>query len=155
MTRAAALLTAVTVTLSVTGAAMDGRRRPAEATAVANSSAVDRPARPAIRPSAHVRAAHRTAIRPAPPPAPAVTSGSVWDRLAECEAGGNWQENAGTIFDGGLQFHPGTWTAYAPDGYPAEAWQASREQQIAVAERVLADQGWGAWPACARKLGLR
>lgn len=100
----------------------------------------------------------RVAKKPAPPVS-VVAAGStpvgIWDRLAQCEAGGNWAENSGTIFDGGLQFHPGTWSAYKPAGYPAEAWQATREQQIYVAERVLADQGWKAWPACSRKLGLR
>lgn len=87
--------------------------------------------------------------------APAVTSGSVWDRLAMCESGGRWAYNGSSGYDGGLQFSPGTWTAYKLSGYPAYAWQASREQQIAVAERVLASQGWGAWPACSSKLGLR
>lgn len=108
-------------------------------------------------------AAHLT---PAPPPAPepepvveeaaapAVASGSVWDRLAQCEAGGNWASTVGT-YEGGLQFHPSTWDAYKPAGYPGAAYEASREQQIAVGELVLADQGWGAWPACSRKLGLR
>lgn len=79
---------------------------------------------------------------------------TVWDRLAECESGGNWQSTVG-LYEGGLQFHPQTWDAYKPAGYPAAAYQASREQQILVAERVLASQGWGAWPACSAKLGLR
>lgn len=79
---------------------------------------------------------------------------SIWDRLAQCEAGGNWASTVG-LYEGGLQFHPGTWDAYKYRGYPAAAYQASREQQIAVAERVLDAQGWGAWPACSRKLGLR
>jgi resuscitation-promoting factor RpfB len=88
-------------------------------------------------------------------PAPARASGSVWDRLAKCESGGRWSYNGSSGFDGGLQFHPSTWRAYKPSGYPAYAWQASRNQQIAVAEKVLGSQGWGAWPACSRKLGLR
>ncbi len=87
--------------------------------------------------------------------APAVPSGSVWDRLAKCESNNRWSYNGGSGFDGGLQFHPKTWTAYKLDGYPTYAWQATREQQIAAAERVLEVQGWGAWPACSRKLGLR
>ena len=106
--------------------------------------------------------AHPGTPPPPPPPpapkkkasAPAVSSGSVWDRLARCESGGNWASTVGT-FEGGLQFHPSTWDAYKPGGYPNHAYQASREQQIAVAKRVLADQGWAAWPACSRKLGLR
>lgn len=78
--------------------------------------------------------------------------GSVWDSLAGCEAGGNWHTDTGNGFLGGLQFEPGTWASHGGVGYAASA---SREQQIAVAERVLADQGWGAWPACSAKLGLR
>jgi len=77
---------------------------------------------------------------------------SAWDRLAQCEAGGNWNINTGNGFSGGLQFTPGTWRAFGGTG---AAWQASRETQIAVAERVLAAQGWGAWPSCSSKMGLR
>jgi nucleoid-associated protein YgaU len=77
--------------------------------------------------------------------------GSTWDRLAQCESGGNWSINTGNGFYGGLQFTAGTWAAL---GGPGLAQHATREQQIAVAERVLAKQGWGAWPACSRKLGL-
>ena len=77
---------------------------------------------------------------------------SVWDRLAMCESTGNWSINTGNGFSGGLQFTPQTWRAFGGKG---QAHQASREEQIAVAERVLEGQGWGAWPACSRKLGLR
>ena len=76
---------------------------------------------------------------------------STWDALAECESGGDWGTNTGNGFAGGLQFTPSTWAAFGGDGNPAAA---SREQQIAVAERVLDGQGWGAWPACSAKLGL-
>ena len=78
-------------------------------------------------------------------------SGSVWDRLAECESGGNWSINTGNGFYGGLQFSLSTWRAYGGTGMPHEA---SREEQIAVAERVQDGQGWGAWPACTAKLGI-
>jgi hypothetical protein len=78
--------------------------------------------------------------------------GSTWDRLAQCESSGNWSANTGNGFSGGLQFTPSTWKAFGGQGV---AHQASREQQIAVAERVLKGQGWGAWPACSKKLGLR
>jgi resuscitation-promoting factor RpfA len=77
---------------------------------------------------------------------------STWDRLARCESNGNWSINTGNGYSGGLQFSPRTWKAFGGIGL---AHHASREQQIAVAERVLAKQGWGAWPACSRKLGLR
>ncbi len=93
--------------------------------------------------------------RPLTPRAPkAAAGGSVWDRLAQCESSGNWSSNVGT-FDGGLQFLPSTWRAYGGAQYAPYANQATRQQQIAVAERVLAGQGWRAWPACSRKLGLR
>lgn len=84
--------------------------------------------------------------------AQAAVSSSVWDLLAGCEAGGNWSTNTGNGFYGGLQFAPGTWSSHGGRGL---ASSASREEQIAVAERVLASQGWGAWPACSIKLGLR
>lgn len=79
---------------------------------------------------------------------------SDWDRLAQCEAGGNWAINTGNGFHGGLQFAPSTWRGFGGAEFAPYAYQATREQQIAVAERVLAGQGWGAWPACSRKLGL-
>ena len=84
--------------------------------------------------------------------APSVASGGVWDRLAQCESGGNWSINTGNGFYGGLQFTPSTWRGYGGTGMPH---QASREQQIAVAKKVQAGQGWGAWPACTAKLGIR
>ncbi|WP_069162262.1 resuscitation-promoting factor Rpf1 domain-containing protein [Nocardia altamirensis] len=79
---------------------------------------------------------------------------SDWDRLAQCEAGGNWGINTGNGFQGGLQFSPSTWRAHGGGEYAASANQATREQQIAVAEKVLASQGWGAWPSCSANLGL-
>ncbi|ASF13236.1 resuscitation-promoting factor Rpf1 domain-containing protein [Nocardia brasiliensis] len=79
---------------------------------------------------------------------------SDWDRLAQCEAGGNWGINTGNGFQGGLQFSPSTWKAHGGGEYAASANQATREQQIAVAEKVLASQGWGAWPSCSANLGL-
>jgi resuscitation-promoting factor RpfA len=79
---------------------------------------------------------------------------SDWDHLAQCEAGGNWGINTGNGFQGGLQFSPSTWKAHGGGEYAASANQASREQQIAVAEKVLASQGWGAWPSCSSSLGL-
>jgi len=79
----------------------------------------------------------------------------VWDTLARCEAGGNWATNTGNGYAGGLQFAPGTWFAFGGTAYAPSAAAATREQQIAVARLVLAGQGWGAWPACSAKLGLR
>lgn len=97
-------------------------------------------------PAPAVRAPQTRAIS-----APAVASGSVWDRIAACESGGNWAINTGNGFYGGLQFTLGTWRAYGGSGMPQNA---SREQQIAVAKRVQAGQGWGAWPVCSIKAGV-
>ncbi len=77
---------------------------------------------------------------------------ATWDRLAECESGGNWSINTGNGYYGGVQFSARSWAAVGGDGLPH---QASRAEQIYRAERLLDAQGWGAWPACSRKLGLR
>src|ERR1700738_817872 len=74
-----------------------------------------------------------------------------WDAVAQCESGGNWHANTGNGAYGGLQFKPATWARYGGVGNPAAA---SREEQIAVADRVLADQGLGAWPKCGTASGL-
>ncbi len=84
--------------------------------------------------------------------APASADHYDWTGVAQCESSGNWSINTGNGFYGGLQFTPSTWRGYGGTGMPH---QASREQQIAVAERVQAGQGWGAWPACTAKLGIR
>ena len=86
------------------------------------------------------------------PAAHAGNGGTVWDRLAQCESSGNWSINTGNGYSGGLQFARKTWLAFGGTGAPHNA---SREQQIAVAERVLAQQGWGAWPSCSRRIGVR
>lgn len=85
-------------------------------------------------------------------PAPAVAGGSTWDQLAQCESGGNWSINTGNGFYGGLQFTQSSWTAAGGSGSPQNA---SREEQIRVAQNLQSMQGWGAWPACAAQLGLR
>ena len=77
-----------------------------------------------------------------------------WDTLAACESGGNWNINTGNGFHGGLQFSPGTWAAYGGTAYAPTADKATREQQIRVAEQVLAAQGWGPWAGCSAALGL-
>jgi LysM repeat protein len=101
-----------------------------------------------------------TVVTPAPAPvqqqpvsvaAPVVADGSVWDRLAMCEATGNWAISTGNGFYGGLQFTVSSWAAVGGSGMPN---QASREEQIMRGQMLQARQGWGAWPACAAKLGL-
>jgi hypothetical protein len=89
---------------------------------------------------------------PAPVAAPTGGGGGRWDALAQCESGGNWAINTGNGYYGGLQFSLQTWHAFGGSGMPNEN---SREAQIAVAERVLASQGWGAWPSCSSQLGYR
>jgi len=106
---------------------------------------------------------------PAPPPAPAAVSvtqpsppaaasvttaapassgGANWSAIAACESGGNWSASTGNSFYGGLQFTEQTWLGYGGGQYASSANQATKAQQIAVAERVLAGQGIGAWPTC-------
>ena len=84
-------------------------------------------------------------------PAANAAPASTWDALAQCESGGNWATNTGNGFYGGLQFTQQAWNGVGMSGSPMNA---SREQQIEAAERLLAQQGWGAWPACSSKLGL-
>jgi len=88
----------------------------------------------------------------APAPPSSAPSSGVWASLAQCESGGNWSIDTGNGYYGGLQFSLSTWQGYGGSGMPHEA---SASEQIAVAERVQASQGWGAWPACSAELGLR
>ncbi|MDF3141765.1 MULTISPECIES: transglycosylase family protein [unclassified Streptomyces] len=73
---------------------------------------------------------------------------SEWDAVAQCESGGNWSINTGNGYYGGLQFSASTWAAYGGTAYASTADQASKGQQIEIAEKVLASQGKGAWPNC-------
>lgn len=78
-----------------------------------------------------------------------------FDRLAQCESNGDWSINTGNGYHGGLQFHPPTWNAYGGQEFAPYAYQASREEQMQVAKKVLDGQGWGAWPACTASFGWR
>ncbi len=81
--------------------------------------------------------------------------GAVWDRLAQCESGGNWAINTGNGYYGGLQFDKSTWRSNGGDQYAPYPHQASREEQITVAQKVRNDRGgYSAWPACSARLGL-
>jgi resuscitation-promoting factor RpfA len=112
-------------------------------------------------PSTTGRAIARTAIAGAMAGAPLLVTmpaanaatDSTWDRVAQCESGGNWQISTGNGFQGGLQFTPTTWSGFGGVAFAPTANQATREQQIVVAERVLAGQGWNAWPVCSKKAG--
>jgi LysM repeat protein len=120
------------------------KHRPLPALAVTRVVSSERSAAPASSSSSQRSTVTRSAAAPA--------GGGVWDRLAQCESGGNWGTNTGNGYSGGLQFAQGTWAA---NGGSGSAHNASRAEQIRVAERVRASQGWGAWPACSSKLGLR
>ena len=111
------------------------------------------------RPSKATRAAALAGVTGVAIAAPLMAAGnasaataSEWDKVAQCESGGNWSINTGNGYYGGLQFSSDTWLAYGGDAYAARADLASKGAQIAVAEKVLAAQGRGAWPVCGRNL---
>jgi hypothetical protein len=85
----------------------------------------------------------------------AVAEGSIWDRLARCESGGNWAANSGNGYYGGLQFDQATWRANGGNRFAPYPHQASREEQIAIAQRIRNARGnYRAWPTCSAQLGL-
>ncbi|MEU1707984.1 transglycosylase family protein [Streptomyces sp. NPDC005706] len=111
------------------------------------------------RPSKATRAIALAGVTGAAVAAPLMAAGnasaattSEWDAVAQCESGGNWSINTGNGYYGGLQFSASTWAAYGGTQYAGQANQASKAQQIAVAEKVLAAQGKGAWPVCGKGL---
>jgi hypothetical protein len=104
------------------------------------------PAPPPAPPPATAAAPGAPAAAPAP--APAASGGVNWSAIAACESGGNWSASTGNGFYGGLQFTQQTWLGNGGGQYAPSAAQASAAQQIAVAQRVLASQGIGAWPVC-------
>ncbi|WP_076261829.1 transglycosylase family protein [Intrasporangium flavum] len=79
---------------------------------------------------------------------------SVWDSVAQCESSGNWHINTGNGYYGGLQFSQSTWVGFGGRAYAPRADLASKAEQIAIAQKVLAVQGPGAWPVCSRRAGL-
>jgi len=85
---------------------------------------------------------------------PASAGGTVWDRVAACESGGNWSINTGNGYYGGLQFSYSTWKGFGGQRYAATANRATKAQQIAIAQNVLRAQGPGAWPVCSVRAGL-
>ena len=87
-------------------------------------------------------------------PLPAQAATTVWDKVAKCESGNRWHINTGNGYYGGLQFSPGTWKAFGGRKYGSQAHKATKAEQIAIARRVLAGQGPGAWPTCSRRAGL-
>ena len=107
--------------------------------------------------AAYLQTITTTTVAPVAPRTAAPATNFDWDTLAACETGGNWSANTGNGYGGGLQFaHTArwsTWRAFGGEAYTPHPWQASREQQIDVGERVLASSGFGAWPGCSRKHG--
>jgi LysM repeat protein len=120
---------------------------PVATPAPAPAKPVEAPAPRVVTPAAPVRTTTKTTTSAAP----TVVSGSVWDRIAACESGGNWSINTGNGFYGGLQFTLSSWRAVGGTGYPNEA---SREEQILRGQKLQALQGWGAWPVCSVKAGV-
>lgn len=93
------------------------------------------------------------AVAPLLASAPAHADSVNWDAIAQCESGNNWSINTGNGFYGGLQFTQGTWMNYGGGSFASRADLASRTEQIAIANKVLQAQGWGAWPVCSRYAG--
>ncbi|MGN9757231.1 transglycosylase family protein [Streptomyces sp. SD31] len=108
-------------------------------------------------PTQHVH----TAPPPAhgPPPKPAAYGCAKdqwpWGCVAKCESGGNWSINTGNGHYGGLQFSQSTWEGFGGGKYAPRADLATRQEQITIARKVVAVQGWGAWPHCSRRYGLK
>ncbi|WP_395695476.1 transglycosylase family protein [Nocardioides sp.] len=87
-------------------------------------------------------------------PAGAATT-RTWNRIAQCESGGNWHINTGNGYYGGLQISGSTWRGYGGGRFASLPSKASKRQQIKVAERIRRGQGWGAWPTCSARAGVR
>ncbi|MEW1643328.1 transglycosylase family protein [Streptomyces sp. NPDC091219] len=107
------------------------------------------------RPSKATRVATLAGVTGVAIAAPLMASGSAsaataseWDAVAQCESGGNWSINTGNGYYGGIQFSASTWAAYGGTAYASTANLATKAQQIAIGEKVLAAQGKGAWPTC-------
>jgi hypothetical protein len=154
----------IATALSLRGSLSD-RSGPGALPVAAGTEAVAAPAAPTPA-SVPMEATIRVIATPRPTPAPVAyappadggeavpVDASVWDRLAVCESGGNWSINTGNGYYGGLQFSYGTWLGYGGAEFAEYAHQATREQQIIVAERLRAARGFQPWPACRAKLGL-
>ena len=131
---------------------------PIEAT-IANITVAPITTVPARRPTPKATPAPTTTQAPptteAPAPAPSGIYGdpddpATWERMAKCEASGNWAANTGNGYYGGLQFSVATWERHGGTGYPH---RASKATQIEIGKRLQAAEGWGAWPGCSRELG--
>ena len=79
----------------------------------------------------------------------------TWERLAHCESGGRWHINTGNGYYGGLQISPSTWAGHGGRKFASLPSRATKGEQIRIAERIKRSQGWGAWPACSARIGVR
>ena len=79
----------------------------------------------------------------------------TWNRLAHCESGGRWHINTGNGYYGGLQISPSTWAGHGGRKFASLPNRATKGEQIRIAERIKRSQGWGAWPACSARIGVR
>jgi hypothetical protein len=103
-----------------------------------------------------IAVAASTALMPVVATAPAEAATlRTWERLAQCESGGRWHINTGNGYYGGLQFSRSTWLGYNGGQFARYAHRATKREQIKVAERVRRGQGWGAWPTCSPRIGVR
>ena len=145
---AATFTTAAAHAQDEAGAQIDSTVEQPPTDAAQDALLADAPMEPAGRPPEPIAA-------PAPLPVVPSRAYGKWDRLADCESGGNWHSASNPIYKGGVQMDSAFWRRYGGLQYASRADYASREQQIAVAERGLAVQGPGAWPICGRRTGLR
>lgn len=104
--------------------------------------------------AAALSAATLTSVVATAAPGDAVTA-STWQRLAMCEAGGNWHINTGNGYYGGLQISGRTWAGYGGRHFASLPSRATKAEQITIGERIKKHQGWGAWPTCSRRIGVR
>ena len=88
-------------------------------------------------------------------PADAAVTMRTWHRLAKCESGARWHINTGNGYYGGLQISPRTWRAFGGGKFARSPHKATKRQQVRVAKRIKRHQGWGAWPHCSRRIGVR
>jgi hypothetical protein len=98
------------------------------------------------------RSSRRVAPRPVAAPTPAPAAGDVWGRLRQCESGGRYDINTGNGYYGAYQFLVSTWNRL---GYPGYPHQAAPQVQDEAAQKLQARSGWGQWPACSRRIGVR
>lgn len=136
---------------SLLSARVAGAARSVAAAETLEAHSIPPPVSVPMRPTMVAVAAEPSAAAPA---GPALADDAVWDALAQCESGGNWAINSGNGYYGGLQFSYRTWHDYGGGAYADYPHQATREQQIAVAERLRAVRGYAPWPACRANLGL-